>query len=98
MKLCSSYAKRVHAIILEYTQKYQIKMPILTENNWKFENRLDTHLIGPKWKFLENIFLIAHQKILVHRMLKTMKIFEHQKLEKIEGKELKFFLQLTKDI
>jgi hypothetical protein len=36
-EIVSPYAQRAHAIILEYTQKYQIKMQILTENNQKFE-------------------------------------------------------------
>jgi hypothetical protein len=47
-EIVSTYAQHEHAIILEITQKYQIEMQISTIKIKIFENRLGTHLIGPK--------------------------------------------------
>ncbi len=59
--VCSAYDKIVSAIIFENTQKYQIKMQILTKNNRNFQK--------PKVKILKKKnFWIAHQKNLVPRM------------------------------
>jgi hypothetical protein len=72
-EIASPYAQRVHAIISKITQKYQIKMQILTKNNQKFEKPSRNPSYRTKVKNFGKHFLIAHQKILVPCMLSNRK-------------------------
>jgi hypothetical protein len=64
---------------LKITQKYLIKMQILTINNRNFEKPSRSPSNGTKVKILEkNFFLIAHQKNLVPRMLSHRENVQHR--------------------
>ncbi len=78
-KIVSAYALHAHAIIFE---NCSIKMQMSTIKNQNFE----THLIGPKRRFREKIFLDISQKILFGYLSKniwfrvcsvTKEMFEH---------------------
>jgi hypothetical protein len=81
-EIVSPYAQRAHTIILEYTQKYQIKMQILTENNQKFKKPPGNASYRTKVKiFGKHFFVIVYQKILVPLYTEYLTSSEPTKLE-----------------
>ncbi len=83
----------MHAIIFENTQKYQIKMKILTKNNQNFQK--PSRNPSKSQDFEEKKFWIAHQKNLAPRMLSHRGNVRTSKFwRKIEGKEAKFLSKI----
>ncbi len=101
-KIVSAYAQQTHSIIfLKNTQKYKIKMQILTLNNQNFQKPSRNPSNRTKGKSLKKTnFWIAHQKNLVPRMLshcgKMWTVFEHQNSGENRRKRREIFLKISK--
>ncbi len=58
------------------------------------KNRLGTHQIGPKWKFWQKHFLIAHPKKFVPGMLSHRENVRTSKFWQNRRKRIEFFLKI----
>ncbi len=78
------------------TQKSQIKMQILPLKKIQIlKNRLETYLIGPKWRFWKKKFWVISQKKFGSAYAQSPgKCSNIEILAKIEGKEAKFFSKI----
>jgi hypothetical protein len=91
-KIVSTYAQHTHAMISKITQKYEIKMQILTKNNQKFEKLSRNPSYRTKVKILGKTFYDSSPNKFGSAYAQSpRKCWNIEILAKIEGKESNFF-------